>query len=73
MIEETEYIKPNVTIETELVGSERFYIYNYQGMHYRVFDSNVALNMFLSNESATWCFECDNELQLEKHLKSQAQ
>lgn len=64
MITATKYIKPNITIETNHVGAKKFYIYNYQGVHYRVFDSLDALNAFLNSERATWCFECETESDL---------
>ncbi len=70
MITSTKYIKPNITIETEHVGERTFYIYNYQGVHYRVFNSFSGLHNFVTNESKTWDFECDNEFQLEQYLKN---
>lgn len=68
MIIATKYIRPNITIDSELIGTEKFYIYNYQGVHYRVFDSLDALNIFLNSEHTTWCFECETENELEKFL-----
>ena len=68
MITEKKYLKPNITIETESVGMLKFYIYNYKGIHYRVFDSLVALNMFLNKTQATWCFECDSEIELNSYF-----
>lgn len=64
MITAIKYIKPNITIETEFVGAQKFYVYNYKGVHYRVFNSFVALNTFLNNEYVSWCFECDSESDL---------
>ena len=69
MITATEYIKPNITIETEVVGTRKFYIYNYQGVHYRIFNSLLALRNFIGKEYKTWDFECSSELKLEQYLK----
>lgn len=70
MITETTYIQPNITIETELVGTRRFYIYNYKGTHYRVFSSLDTLNIFLNDGRANWCFECDTESDLDLFFKN---
>jgi len=68
MITFTEYLKPNITIETELIGKDRFYIYNYQGLHYRVFSSLATLNIFLNQEQTSWIFECETDAELESFL-----
>lgn len=70
MIIDTEYIKPNITIETELIGAQKLYVYNYQGVHYRVFHSLLRLRDFITKESKTWNFECSNESQLEQYLEN---
>ena len=31
MITATTYIRPNITIEYELIGLKKFYVYNYKG------------------------------------------
>lgn len=69
MITSTKYIKPNITIDTELVGELKFYIYNYKGVHYRVFSSLLGLQTFVLKETKTWDFECGNEFQLEQYLE----
>lgn len=69
MITATKYIKPNITIETELIGTRKFYIYNYQGVHYRVFHSLRGLHDFVIKESKTWDFECSDEFHLEQYLE----
>lgn len=71
MITATKYIKPSITVETELVGINKFYVYNYQGVHYRVFSSLDMLNEFLNNESDTWCFECETESDLDLFFSKQ--
>lgn len=68
MITATQYIKPNITIEIELIGFDKFYIYNYQGVHYRVFNSLESLQMFLNDECFTCCFEFNSESELNKFL-----
>ncbi len=69
MIITTKYIRPNITIETELIGLRKFYIYNYKGIHYRVFNSLLSLSNFIVREYNTWVFECETEEELKKHLK----
>lgn len=73
MITATTYIKSNITIDSESVGSKRFYVYNYKGVHYRVFNSLTNLQDFIAEEHKTWIFECDNENELEKYLHGTAE
>lgn len=68
MIVATTYIQPNITIESEIVGSNKFYVYNYKGVHYRVFSSLINLREFITKERKTWIFECDTENGLEKYF-----
>lgn len=68
MTSATLYIKPNITIDSELIGSKKFYIYNYKGVHYRVFNSWLSLQDFIENENTTWIYECDTENALEKYF-----
>jgi len=70
MISSTKYLRPNVTIETEYIGTNKFYVYNCQGRHYRVFASLVALNLFLNKAQSTWDFDCDTESELETFLNT---
>ncbi len=70
MIISTVYIEPNITVEREHVGTKYFYIYNYKGVHYRVFSSYMDLQEFLITERETWAFDCLTENELEKYLKS---
>jgi hypothetical protein len=69
MITSTIYIKPNITIEHELIGSKRFYVHNYKGVHYRVFDSLMKLREFTLHGNETWIFECETENKLEKYFE----
>lgn len=68
MITATAYIQPNITIESEIVGSKKFYVYNYKGVHYRVFRSRIKLQESLAKERKTWIFECNTEGELEEYL-----
>lgn len=68
MILATAYLKPNITIQAELIGLNKFYVYNYQGIHYRVFNSLMNLQEFIAREYKNWIFECDTENKLEKYL-----
>ena len=65
----TTYLKPNITIETELIGVRKFYVYNYQGINYRVFCSLINLQNFIKKGQATWSFECCVESDLEEYFK----
>lgn len=62
------YLKPNITIESALIDSNKYYVYNYQGVHYRVFDSLINLQKFIKKEHKTWIFECNTENKLNKYL-----
>ncbi len=73
MIAKTTYIRPNITIEYEIIGSRKFYIYNYKGIHYRVFCSLKNLRNFITKACETWIFECGTENELEKYLYSHIQ
>lgn len=68
MITATTYIQPNITIDFETVGSKKFYVHNYKGVHYRVFHSLINLRDFIANEHKTWIFECGTENELEEYL-----
>lgn len=65
MIITTTYIQPDITIESELIGLKKFYIYNYKGVHFRVFNSLADLQKFISWGKNTWSFECEKEDDLE--------
>ena len=68
MVTTTAYLRPNITIESEIIGSKKSYIYNYQGIHYRFFRSVENLQDFITKGCKTWIFECNTEAELEKHL-----
>jgi hypothetical protein len=64
---EVDYIRSSRTIETVMVSNVKtqkmFYVYNYDGYSYRVFESVLSLIGFFEgdNESA-FHFETDNQL-----------
>jgi nitrogen regulatory protein PII-like uncharacterized protein len=69
----TLYLRPNITVEYGLIGSRRFYIYNYKGVSYRVFDALIKLREFIESGINTWIFECESENKLDKYLRFLAQ
>lgn len=66
----TEYLRPSRTIETVLVSNfsleKIFFIYNYEGNSFRLFESHLSLLNFL-NENET---ESDFIFETEEHLDS---
>ncbi len=68
MILATKYLKPNITIESEIVGSKKYYVYNYKGVHFRVFNLLTGLRDFLYRGSNAWIFDCCTENELTKYL-----
>ncbi len=62
-----EYIKASRSIETVLVSNkcldQLFYIYNYEGNSYRVFESQVDLiHFFQERKESDFHFSSENEL-----------
>ncbi|MCK5320354.1 hypothetical protein KAJ61_03120 [Candidatus Parcubacteria bacterium] len=64
----TKYICPNITIDVGLVGLKKFYVYNYKGVHYRVFNSLINLRDFIASGYESCVFECETEDELEEYL-----
>lgn len=63
----TEYLQPNRTIETILVTkgthTQTVWVYNDEGLHFRVFDSLIALFDFLNTGSEPeQAFDSEQEL-----------
>lgn len=63
----TEYIRPSRTIETVLVFKENlnqlFFVYNYEGNSYRVFENHLDLLRFFQNKKeSNHHFSSENEL-----------
>ncbi|MEP3838315.1 MAG: hypothetical protein ABJM36_11735 [Algibacter sp.] len=62
-----EYLKACRTIETILINNrdlaEVFFVFNYEGVSYRVFKSHLDLINFFQNKSESkFCFDTENEL-----------
>lgn len=64
----TYYIRPNITIEAGLVGSNKFYVLNYKGIRYRVFRSIIDLQEYFTEANETFIFDCDTEKALDEYL-----
>lgn len=62
-----EYLRPSRTIETVLVSNQElsqvFFIYNYEGNHFRVFENHESLIRFFQNKT-----ECDFEFGTDAEL-----
>jgi len=69
MITKTQYIRPNITIETEIVGDEQYYVYNYQGIQYKVFDTLTDALTCANGEYIKPCREFDNEYKLNQYFQ----
>jgi hypothetical protein len=64
---QTEYLKASRTIETVLVSNESLndilFIYNYEGISFRVFESHLDLiNFFLNMSETNYHFDTENEV-----------
>ena len=62
---ETEYLRASRTIETVLVSrknlSDLFFIYNYEGISFRVFKTHLDLiNFFLNKSESSYHFETED-------------
>lgn len=71
MIINTEYICPNITIETFNTGKRHLYIYNYKGIQFRLFDSKHTLDQFMSFETNNCIREFSCESKLDFFLKNE--
>ena len=63
----TEYLRPSRTIETVLISkgrlSQPFFIYNYEGNSFKVFENHVDLiNFFQDKAKCDFEFGTDEEL-----------
>jgi len=64
---DTDYLRSSRTIETVLVSntktSQAFYVYNYEGYSYRVFETILSLIIFFQeNSESDFHFENESEL-----------
>ena len=76
MIAETTYIRPNITIETITHTNpnqpqKTAYVYNYQGVHYRVFSTQKDLEHFLQDMPAPILAEFEDDMELDDFLLNQ--
>ena len=67
------YIRPSITIETVLLKNEDkeriLYIYNYEGWHFRIFNSITDIMDFFDDKfEPKISFECEKKL--DKYLES---
>lgn len=65
----TEYLRPSRTIETVLVSmgnfSKVFFVYNYEGNSFRLFESHLGLiHFFQGKNESDFHFSTENELDL---------
>lgn len=63
----TEYLRASRTVETVLVTNESvskvFFVYNYEGNSFRVFENHLSLiHFFQNNSEGDFHFSSDNEL-----------
>lgn len=66
----TIYIRPSRTIEIINNLKNILFVYNYEGCHYRVFNSKQSIKDFLCNLSNNYIFETDNEKELDDFIAS---
>jgi hypothetical protein len=68
---ETDYLRSNRTLETIKVfnhsRSKLLWLYNYEGWHFRVFESKQEVNDFFSNNTEPK-ISFDEEVQLDNFL-----
>jgi hypothetical protein len=68
MISVTIYLRPSRTIEIVNNLKKVLFIYNYEGCHFRVFNSKKSLRDFLNKSSYNCIFETDNEKELDSFI-----
>jgi len=70
---QTTYLRPNITTETITITNpnqspKTLYVYNYKGVHYRVFSTQKHLENFLENIPAPILAAFTNESALDSFL-----
>ena len=72
---QTNYLRPNRTIETLLLWDEIdsnvakvIYIYKYEGYHYRIFENVIELSNFLNNANFKLLSELSTDSEVYKYL-----
>lgn len=70
---DTDYLKPDITIETVFVcsrnNSKLFLVYNYQGLHFRVFEKISDILHFINGDFMPE-LAFDKEEELDNFLKN---
>lgn len=68
----TDYLRPNRTIETIHFSEKNatFIMYNYQGVHFRLFATKIQLNNFLSQKPYKLLLETCSESEMDAFLFS---
>ena len=64
---DTSYLRPNRTIESILLSNKKnkklVFIYNYEGIHFRLFlSADQMIDFFIKEIEPNFCFENDNDL-----------
>jgi YHS domain-containing protein len=75
MTSQTTHLRPNITVETIALGNpnqtpKTLYVYNYKGVHYRVFSTQKHLENFLENIPAPILADFTNDSELDAFLAS---
>ncbi|KAB2917272.1 MAG: hypothetical protein F9K23_05815 [Bacteroidetes bacterium] len=72
---EVDYLRPNKTVETILVSSNEktsnkkiLYVYNFEGLHFRLFENILDLFSFLANKSCSMLKEFSSDEELDNYL-----
>jgi len=73
MTSQITHLRPNITIETITLTNphqspKTLYVYNYKGVHYRVFSTQKHLENFLENIPAPILADFTNESDLDAFL-----
>lgn len=70
---QTEYLRSDKTIETILITDKKYskliYVYNYEGLHFRVFNEILELSKCLQGISHNLLTECTTENELDDFLQ----
>ncbi|MGV3597483.1 MAG: hypothetical protein ACO1PI_06400 [Bacteroidota bacterium] len=71
---EVDYLRPNKTIETIFVSSKEknsnkiLYVYNFEGVYFRLFENILDLFFFLADKSCNMLKEFSSDEELDNYL-----
>lgn len=69
-----DYLRPSRTIETVLVSKGKrecvFYVYNYEGISFRVFENQLKLYGFLNSSNIRENLSFQSDLELDEFLST---